>query len=212
MEPYLRILSNIVVYFSMFLPFLYLKGFTINGRAYRLFTFYLMFIGLLQYAQIHVTTVWGMENIFLSHFYFIGQFILLTLFFYELLQKKWIYFLMGVSLVVIAIQYVLHPDLFPVYNKFGIFFTHIILVALALLYLYKSMGERSIFQLISVGIVLYFTSTSIIFYSGNMVFNPEISQEVMELIMNINSVLYFAFQILIFVEWWKIHSIQVRNS
>lgn len=190
-----------------------MKGLTINGRAYRLFTYYLIFIGLIQYAQIHCTRVLLLEsNLFLSHFYFIGQFIILTLFFQELLKKKWMLIVMGLVLGILIIQYILHPEIIPRYNKYGLFFTHIILVLFALLYLYVSMGENSRYQLISIGIILYFTSTSIIWYSGNLVFNTEISNETMQWVSNINSVLYFLFQILIFVEWWKNHSVQVRNS
>jgi hypothetical protein len=207
MEVYLNFIGDIAAYFAMFLPLIYLKSFAYEGKAFRLFTIYLVFIGFITFSQIYCTRILKLEsNIFLSHYYFIGQFIILSRFFKELIHKKWIDIVMGLVLVVLAAQYILQPEIYPRYNKFGIFFTHLILVFFALQYLYKSLGEKSNYLWINTGIILYFTTTSLIFYSGNLVFNPSISMSSIQLISDLNSILYLVFQILIFVEWWKNHS------
>lgn len=213
MEPYLNVTGDIASYFAMFLPLVYLKSFASGGKALRLFSYYLIFIGLITFSQIYCTRILQLQsNIFLSHYYFIGQFIILSLFFKELLNKKWIYVVLGVVLVALAVQYSLQPEIYPYYNKFGMFFTHLILVFFALLYLYRSLSERSEFLLISIGIVLYFTTTSLFFYTGNLVFNPQIDQDSIQLLSYLNSILYLVFQILIFVEWWRNHSHRVIQA
>lgn len=213
MDSYLNVIGDIATYFAMFLPLVYLKSFASGGKALRLFSFYLAFIGLITFGQIFCTRILELQsNIFLSHYYFIGQFIILSLFFKELLNKRWIYGVLGIVLIVFAIQYSIQPEIYPYYNKFGIFFTHLILVFFALLYLYKSLNERSEFLLINIGIILYFTTTSLFFYTGNLVFNPQIDKGSIQLLSDLNSILYLVFQILIFVEWWRNHSHRVMPT
>lgn len=207
MEPYFRFLGDITSYFAIFLPFVYLKSFASSGRAFRFFTGYLLFIGFMTFSQIYCTRILELKsNIFLSHYYFMGQFIILSLFFKELLKKKWVYGVLGIVFIALVIQYAVQPEIYSYYNKFGMFFTQMLLVFFAILYLYRSIGERSEFLLINIGIILYFTTTSLIFYTGNLVFSPGIDQDLVLLIFNINSILYLVFQILIFVEWWRNHS------
>ena len=61
--------------------------FSNQGKAYRIFTVYIAVIGVIQIAS-RVLSSLGMGNLFLSHFYFIAQFIILSFFYLELLKEK----------------------------------------------------------------------------------------------------------------------------
>jgi hypothetical protein len=146
-------------------------------------------------------------NLFLSHWYFILQFILLSLFYRELMNYKWIYYILGLFLIFLGYQYISDPGLYSRYNALGMVISQIVLVAYALLYMYKSLSEQREFTIVNTGIFVYLIASSLIFASGNLVFNIEVPVAFSDLLANINVVLFFAFQILIFVEWWKNYSV-----
>ncbi len=213
MQSYIKIITLITVYFSIFLPFIYLRSFTVNSKAFRIFTIYLFFIGIIQISSQIATKVLELEsNIFISHYYFIGQFIFLSIFYYKILKHKFIWFVLILSLLCLTIQYIFTPNLYNVYNQVGMLFSHLIIIIYALLYLYKALSEKIEFTLLNIGVLIYFLSSSLIFSSGNLVFNVEIPLETTQLLINLNVVLYFVFQILIFVEWWKNYSVAKSNS
>ena len=70
---------------------LYLKGFSKQAKAYKIFAFYLILVGVIEVVSGTLKQLQH-NNLFLSHFYFIGQFILLSVFYHNLLrdtlQKK----------------------------------------------------------------------------------------------------------------------------
>lgn len=208
MTEFWKILADFTIYFSLFYPLLYLKYFGTNNRAYKIFTIYIVVVGVIQLLMRLVIKLFEYEtNLFLSHWYFILQFILLSLFYRELLKFKWIYYILGILLLFLGYQYSSDPGLYNRYNALGMFISQIVLVIYALLYMYKSLSEKKDFTIVNIGIFVYLMASSLIFASGNLVFNIEVPVEFSDMLANINKVLYLAFQILIFVEWWKNYSV-----
>jgi len=119
------ILADIGFFILLVNTILYIKGFSRQGRAFRIFTIYmsLMFIielimNILNYEAIH--------NLFLSHFYFIFQLIVLSVFYYKLLtqkaQRQFVVISVIVCLAVLGIEYYREPQLFLnlIFSKFSL--------------------------------------------------------------------------------------------
>lgn len=187
----------------MFYPILYLKNFMGNNKAFKLFTVYLVIIGIIQFSLVLIVKTQLGSNIFLSHFYFILQFVLLSFFYAELLKYKWIYGIIVLVLISVIYQFTVDPELFFRYNAIGFVVTQLIIVTYSLLYFYKSLSEKNEFIIINIGVFIYLLSSSIIFALGNLVFDINIPESISAKLGDINIVLYFVFQILIFIEWWK---------
>jgi len=147
------------------------------------------------------------SNLFLSHYYFIIQFILLSIFYVELLKYKWIYVILGLSICLLGYQYITDEDLYFKYNALGMFFTQIIIVVYALLYMYQSLTGSKEFTIVNVGIFMYLLASALIFASGNLIFNIDVPESFSNLLLDINLILFLVYQILIFIEWWKNYSV-----
>jgi hypothetical protein len=203
-------LDNISIYFgdflvltSFILAVLFSIGFSRNRKAYKIFTLYLVFIAILQMVMYYFT-LYKWNNIFLFHFYFVGQFIFMSLFYYELLLNKIVYVILGLGLIAIGIQYTLQPDIFYEYHTYGVSATQSIIVLYAMVHYYKSLTTTlSYFIYINTGVLLYFMTSILFFASGNLMLNLNIPKETQRYILLINLFLYFLFQILIFVEWYR---------
>ncbi len=66
---------------------LFIKGYRNHGKAYSLFTWYLGVIFLVQMTSMTLKK-FNISNLYLSHFYFIGQFIFLSLFYVNILKQE----------------------------------------------------------------------------------------------------------------------------
>lgn len=120
------------------------------------------------------------------------------------------YLLIGVF-VLIGIQYWLDPGLYLRYNPLGISMTQMILVVYSLLYLYRNLTERGNFYLVNIGFLIYFSSSTLIFTAGNLAFDDDFVKSISWILVKVNVVIYFIFQILIFVEWWKHYRIPKKR-
>ncbi len=201
--------SNLLVLISVVLPVLYMLRVKKSGKPYKLFTIYLVFIGFIQTVMaIYAHHKWN--NLFMSHFYFIGQFILFSLFYKALLKKQWILWVLAVVLAGLAIQYALQPSIVFIFNSYGMSLTQTILVLYAFLYFYKSLGTEGSFLFINAGILFYLITSVLYFASYNLFLELQIDNQYSDSIFWLHQFLYFIFQILIFVEWYRKY--RVRES
>ncbi|MFT4698172.1 MAG: hypothetical protein ACI9SJ_001310 [Flavobacteriaceae bacterium] len=201
----IKFILEFIIYFSIFLSLLYIRSFIRNNKAFKLFTIYLIVISIIQLSSFLIIKSGGESNLFLSHYYFISQFILLSLFFKELLKFKWISWVLYIGLLLIGYQYIIEPNLYFQYNTIGMAITQTFIVIYSLLYFYKSLSGKNEFILVNIGLFFYLLSSTLIFASGNLVFDLSIREQVSRLLNIINAVLYLVFQLLIFVEWWRNH-------
>lgn len=152
-----------------------------------------------------VLSKFGMNNLFLSHFYFIGQFLMLALFYYNLItdsfQKKVIKITCVLTLLSLAIQYSIEPDLFFKFNLYEIFITSFLLIIYATFHFYNMLNDKRVFYYINVGILFYLLGSTILFLVGNL--SITLSSKYYKLPSRINYVLYIVFQLLILIEWKK---------
>lgn len=195
------------------LPLLYIRYFFLNKIAYKVFTLFLIFYAIIEFFQVFVKDFLLIkDNIFLFVYYFIGQFVLLSIFFKKLLGYKWIYYIMYAGLVFFAIQYVMEPQMYFRFNPLGSVISNVIIVSYSFLYFYKRLAEKGEFLIVNIGIFLYLLSSILVFASGNLIFNENISDEIPRLLVRINRILFLVFQVLILVEWWKNYATPYKKA
>jgi len=188
------LLVNVIVYF---------KSFIRNDKAFKIFSIYLAFSFCIQIATLVIGKGFHLPNLYLSHFYIVGQFVLLSLFYFQLLKNKLILFVIPAIVALIGIQFILDPSLFFRYNPVGIVITQVILVLYAIFYLYQSLSGKKPFIIINAGILFYLLSSTLIFASGNLVLDLDISENTRFILINVNRVFILLLQILIFTEWYR---------
>lgn len=183
---------------------LFLKGCSKQGKAFKIFTCYLglVFIievvsGILKHLNIH--------NLFLSHFYFIGQFTILSYFYYTILkeerQKKMVRVGFFVGLLAIVIQYAYDPSLFFKFNLFEIFITALLLIIFAIFNFYNMLNERRVFYYINMGLLLYLFGSTVLFFVGNLTANLSVKWSYFT--WSLNAFLVIVNQLFILLEWYK---------
>jgi hypothetical protein len=183
---------------------LFIIGFPKQGKAYKIFTCYLGIILIIQMMS-ELLVKYRVHNLFLSHFYFIGQFILLSLFYGTILKEKFQIKLVKVGLVIglltLSIQYAYDTSLFFEFNLFEIFITSFLLIIYAVFHFYNMLNEKKEFYFINMGILLYLFGSTILFLVGNLtiVLSPKMSKVTWIL----NAFLYIIYQLFILVEWRK---------
>ena len=180
---------------------LYFKSYRKNSVAFNIFTFYLSFILIIQL----ITSYKGYfkeNNIYLSHYYFIGQFVLLSLLFKKILKKrvlqKVITIILIFTLIALSVFYIIYPSSYYQFNIFEILLTSIPLILFCFLFFIQTIdGSDKKFIYIISGFFLYVLCSTLLFSAGNL------EKDTRNIIWWTNSILYLVYQLLIFVEWYK---------
>ena len=142
-------------------------GFKKNtSNSIRIITFYLVFYFLSELAtKLHAA--YGIKNHYVSHFYFIPQFIFLSLFYktqFTGFQNKIVNVVLVIVLSILTIQYLLQPELFQTFNPLEVLLTNCAIIFYAILHLYNSLTEKGKFMYINAGILLYVSCSTLIFF------------------------------------------------
>ncbi|MDQ1859146.1 MULTISPECIES: hypothetical protein [unclassified Chryseobacterium] len=202
MDHWIEILSLIGKGILLINLAVYCIGFSGGGKAYTFFISYLAWI-LLCEIVFYVLNSQKINNLFFSHYYLIGQFLLLGLFFHEIVteqyQKKTARTLLIIIPVVLVIQYIIYPEKYYVFNLFEIFVTSYSIIILALFHLYNILDTQKKYNYISLGLLLYLISSTVIFLSGNLytVMNRKLHKE----IWVFNVVMFIVYQIFILIDY-----------
>lgn len=190
---YLILLINVI---------LFIKGFSNNGKAFKIFTLYSVLIFIIQIA-VNVLNYFKLNNLFLSHFYFIFQFLLLSFFYLTILkinfQKKIIKLLLILCPFTLMLQYIINPNLFFEFNLFEIFITSFPIIIYSIFYLYNLLIEKKYFYYINLGILIYLFGSTVLFLVGNLV--AKLDANLNDIPWILNSVLYIIYQLFILAEW-----------
>lgn len=185
---------------------LYLKRFSVFSKAFKVFCVYLIYISIIQITTITLNRL-GIHNVFLSHFYFIIQFLILSVFFLEVIKssflKKVISFTIGGVVLALSYQYFKTPDIFFRFNTLEIALTSFPLIAYSFFFFIEKItdSEKKFIYIIS-GFFLYMLCSTLLFITGN------ISSSIKEYIWLFNAFLYLTYQLLIFIEWYKHFRVQ----
>lgn len=209
-----KILAYIGYFFLLINLILFSTQFFKESKAYKIFTIYL--------ALVLVIQVWAetliqqrMSNLFLSHFYFIGQFVGLSLFYWHILRQKnsQRQFVLGglvVALIILGIQYCSDTSLFFRFNLFEIILTSFILIVWASTHFYNLLNEKKEFYYANIGILMYLLGSTILFLVGNLM--TSLSPTLNQIPWIINSFLYIIYQIFILFDWKDRYSRKELNT
>lgn len=144
------------------------------------------------------------SNFFLSHYYFNIQFIVLSLFFYQLYKKTILKLIILINLIVVSLfignQYYNNPALYWKFNNIEIGITSSLLLIYALIHFYNNLKESHIYFYFCYGLTFYLISSALIFLSGNtelIIFTEPFFID----IWVFNSLFYILYQVLIYKEW-----------
>jgi hypothetical protein len=181
---------------------LYATGFFKQGKSYKIFTVYLLLLVSVEFTS-HILMVLYNNNLFMSHFYFIGQFVILSLFYLKLVkdqfQKKAIKIGFVLVLLTLAIQYGLKPELFVRFNLYEIFITSFLLIIYATFHFYNMLDEKKEYYFINMGILLYLFSSTILFLVGNLTI--KFSAKFTFITWILNAGLIVVYHLFIMYEW-----------
>lgn len=183
---------------------IYFIGFPRKGKTYIFFVFYLFILSLIQTA-VEIYAARGLNNHFLSTYYLFFQFVLLSGFFYSLFidiknkKSSIIKYTSSVIIIGLIIQYSIYPELYYTFNSLGFLLTTSAIILYSVLYLYELLSKKLPFYYITIGIFIYFISSSLIFASAAAIvsFNDKTNM----LIWKINALLFIMYQLLILWEW-----------
>ncbi|WP_431242780.1 hypothetical protein ACQ9BO_24035 [Flavobacterium sp. P21] len=181
---------------------LYSLGFFRNKSAYKIFTVYLFVIIGVQLSS-RIIRQMGLSNLYLSHVYFIGQFIILSLFYLQLVkdpfQQKAIKIGFVLVLSTLIIQYSLKPEMFFKFNLYEIFITSFLLIIYAVFHFYNMLDEKKEFYYINMGLLLYLFASTILFLIGNL--TTKFSKDFSMITWTINAILVIVYHIFFLYEW-----------
>ncbi|AXG74390.1 hypothetical protein DVK85_09155 [Flavobacterium arcticum] len=200
----LRILSYIGYSILCINIIIYFIGFAKNNKAYKIFVYYLVAIAIIQ-GVMEFYAHKGYNNHFLSNYYLLSRFVLLSLFFYyafSTIQNKISQFVKFTSITIIiglVVQYSLYPEQYYQFNSLGFLITAAVLVLYAVFYLYEMLSKKLPFYYTIMGIFLYMLSSAVIFASATSIvsFNDKINIYIWKL----NAFLFIVYQLLILWEW-----------
>jgi len=183
---------------------IYCIGFFRNDKAYKIFSFYLLSIFAVQVVM-QIFALYKYNNHFLSTYYLFFQFILLSIFFYNLflpvakIKSNIIFVISGTLTSGLLAQYYFYPDNYFIFNSLGFLLTSITLIIYSVLYLYELLSKRLFFHYVIIGIFIYLISSALIFATATSLVT--INNDLYVYIWNTNAVLFIVYQILIMWEW-----------
>lgn len=203
-----EIINTILEYleYALILVILYLysKHNTIQGFKRQFKILYWYFI--VQSLILMVSTAlpyFKIGNLFVSHFYFILQFIFLSLFYkslFSLRQKQFVNALLVVILPVIGVHFYFNPDKIWTFNVLEIFLTSIPLVIYSIMHLFNSLTQKKVFLYVNVAILMYLSSSTLIFILGEIL--TSMTRTMVLDIWMINKFLYVGYLILYILEFY----------
>ncbi|WP_281754822.1 hypothetical protein [Neptunitalea chrysea] len=149
-----------------------------------------------------------MENIYVSHAYFILQFVFVSLLFKELIPNLRFrmlskYLLIGIPIIV-SILFVFDPKAFWNFYIPEIIMCSIPLIGYIIYYLFISLEvKKSVWILVSIGLFVYLISSLLVYVGGNYLINNDTESGYIGQLWLVNNFIYLGYQVLITVEWYK---------
>ncbi len=180
---------------------LYFKSYQKNLVAFKVFSIYLLFYFIIQMITWYLFEQ-KLDNLFLSHYYFIGSFVFLSIFFSEIFEKqfikKLIYSIIAINLIILSLHYYFYPESYNKFNTLEVIITSVPLIFYSILFFYqKIIDQKKEYIYIVSGFFLYTLCSTLLFTVGNL------PSEIKEIIWYSNAILILVYQILIFIEWYK---------
>lgn len=194
-SAYLILLLNLILYSYSFFR---------KEKANIFFVSYLAFSFLLQIYMEIIYFLRG-NNLLAINIFFVGQMILLGLFYNSLMhikgQKLFVKTSVIIALMVLGAQCIMDPNQFFKFNLFEITLTSLLIVVFALIHFYNMLTENKEYYYISIGIVFYLLTSTVLFLVGNL--SPELSADLKYVTWMLNAFLIVVYQLFILYDWIK---------
>lgn len=194
-SAYLILLLNLILYSYSFFR---------KEKANVFFVSYLAFSFLLQIYMEIIYFLRG-NNLLAINIFFVGQMILLGLFYNSLMhikgQKLFVKTSVIIALMVLGAQFIMDPNQFFKFNLFEITLTSLLIVVFALIHFYNMLTENKEYYYISIGIVFYLLTSTVLFLVGNL--SPELSADLKYVTWMLNAFLIVVYQLFILYDWIK---------
>ena len=199
-----EILKVIIIFGNIILAlntFLFFKSYRKKTIAFKIIAFYLFYVLIIQLRMSYLSSH-HINNLHCTHFYFIGQFVLLSFFFILEFKSKLLSNIIKIYLFIASLSlglcYFLFPEFIDEHNKFEIVITSIPLTVYSFIFLIKRIdSDNKKFIYLNSGLFVYITCSTLIFIAGDL------KSDIKILIWLFNASLYLIYQILVFVDWYK---------
>ncbi|MFG4004476.1 hypothetical protein ACGI8V_20090 [Flavobacterium aquidurense] len=154
-----------------------------------------------------------MKNLFAINIFFIGQMILLGLFFRSILknkeQKNFVSWSLISALLVLGIQLCIDATQFLKFNLFAITITSLLIVVYALLHFYNMLTSNKEYYYLTIGVIFYLLTSTILFLVGNLTIG--LSNEFKLMSWTLNAFLILVYYLFILFEWKVSFSLKREN-
>lgn len=182
--------------------FLYIISFFSTEKANVFFVGYLAFTSFVQFGM-EVLYHLKKNNLMLVNFFFIGQMILLGLFYRSLfknkIQKKIVAASIALALIIFGIQFYLDPSQWNKFNLLAITITSLLIVGFALIHFYNMLTEQKEYYYVTIGIIIYMLGATVLLLIGNVSLN--LSNDIKYLSWTLNAFLVVIYYLIILFEW-----------
>jgi hypothetical protein len=181
--------------------FLFFKSYRKKTVAFKIIAFYLLYVIIIQLRMDYLKSH-GTHNLHYTHFYFIGQLVLLSSFYILEFKSKLLSNIIKIYLFIaslsLGLSYYLYPELIDKHNMFEVVITSIPLTLYSFIFLVKRIdSDNKNFIYLNSGLFVYITCSTLIFIAGDL------KSELKIFIWLFNAALYLIYQILVFIEWYK---------
>ncbi|MFW0738991.1 hypothetical protein [Flavobacterium sp. T12S277] len=143
------------------------------------------------------------ENLFLVNVYFIGQMVLLGLFYKSILgikrQKVFVNWSLALMLLILVVQCLIKPDQFFKFNLFVITATSLLSVVYALLHFYNMLTDDRQYYYFTVGLSSYLLVSTVLFIVGNLTLG--LSDDLKYFTWRLNAFFVLLYYLFILYEW-----------
>lgn len=184
---------------------LYLQRYRTFKTSLKVFTIYLLLIGIIQLIT-RILSVLVIDNLFLSHYYFVIQFIFLSMMYRKIIDKQILKNIIGIIFIVVLVflasEYILNPSKYFKFNLNEILVTTVPLIFYSFIFFIQSLNSNNKSLIyINSGIFVYLLCSTLIFSSGNLM--PDLDPKINKIIWSANALLYMIYQSLVFIDWYK---------
>lgn len=143
------------------------------------------------------------KNLFVIYAFFVGQMILLGLFYGSIFKLKRDKLFVKRSLVLVlmalGVQYLIDPSQIFKFNLFEITITSLVIVLFGLLHLYNILGKNKEYYYFTIGVIFYLLASTVLFLVGNLTLN--LSKDLKYLTWTLNAFLLLVYYLFILYEW-----------
>jgi hypothetical protein len=181
---------------------LFTKDFFKSKIGYKIMCCYLAFVFLLQLA-FKLTFKFQIENWFLSNVFLIGEFFIISYFYFCItksnLQLKIIQFSVILFILLIAIQYSIDYTLFFRINPLESLFVSLSITTYCTFYLYEILDQKKLFYYNTIGALIYQCGSVFVFLGANLFLSSY--KHVSIYLYNFHTVLAIVYAVFVIIEW-----------